>query len=485
MSAKNFKNTVALATVAALALAVPGVADAAPKKTTHAASAKKKAPAKSASAKEVQDLAAQLKQSQEQMAQMQAQMAQMQAKIDQQQATTAPVIAQTQQQAASADAKADKALASADATATAQAKTDKSVGLMKWAADTKISGRMYFNASAIDHESLGTKVGNTDNGYGFAIKRFYLGVDHKFNDTFAANITTDVSAISGVGMSLYIKKAYLEAKIAPEFVVRAGADDMPWIPYVESIYGYRHIEQTLVDRTKYGTSSDWGVHAFGSFADGLISYNVAAVTGAGYRNVQFSHSVDFEGRLSAKYLGFNLGIGGYTGKLGSDTETPAAGTPPPQLRTYGRFDVLAAYSGKDIGIPVTVGFEYFWAENKVFNKTAALPESSPHDASEGYSVFASVNPIDKWSLFGKWEDVSPSKHVSPDFKENYFNLGVQWEPVKIVDVALVYKRNVAHNGAFSTGDLWSGVVGCATSASLTCTGKGSYDEVGIYGQLRW
>ena len=32
---------------------------------------------------------------------------------------------------------------------------------------------------------------------GFNIKRFYLGVDHKFNDMFAANVTMDVSNVVG------------------------------------------------------------------------------------------------------------------------------------------------------------------------------------------------------------------------------------------------------------------------------------------------
>ena len=438
MLKETCKSSLAATLMASLLVAAPGVAD---------AKAKHKAPAHRApavSSKEVAALSSELKEAQEQISLMQSQMIAMQQRIDANAAPN-PVIAQTQEQATTAQATADKALAVASATTATQAKTDKTLGLMKWAADTKVSGRMYFNTSYVSHIANGTKTGNTDNGGSFAIKRFYLGIDHRFNSVFAANLTTDVSAVSGVGMSLYIKKAYLEAKIDPKLVVRMGADDMPWIPYVEGVYGYRHIEQTLTDRTKFGTSSDWGVHVMGDLAGGIISYNVAAVDGGGYRNPQFTQTVDVEGRLSAKYKGFNVGVGGYTGKLGKDVIGSAA------YRTYNRVDALAAYSGKLDKIGFNLGVEYMYAENKAFNSTSPILVGT-NDKSEGYSAFASVAPIPMWSVFGKYERVSPSEDLAPNFKEDYFNVGLQWEPVKIVDIALVYKRDIAHNGAFATGD---------------------------------
>jgi hypothetical protein len=339
----------------------------------------------------------------QQISELRAEVNALHAKIDQQSTTQTQVASNAQ----AAETKADQALAQA-AAATAQASKPAPLpDAVKWAADTKISGRMYYNISTIDHEVNGSKAGNTDNGWGFNIKRFYLGVDHKFNDVFSANLTTDVSAISGVGQSLYIKKAYLQAKLSPAFIIRLGANDMPWIPYAEGIYGYRHIEQTISDRTKFGTSSDWGLHVMGDFADGLVSYQISAVDGAGYRDVHFSKTVDVEGRLSAKYKGFNVGVGGYIGKLGKDLE----GTAP--LRTYYRFNALAAYQGKLGSVPVTFGGEYFWAENKAFNTTAPIPTASPKDSAEGFALFASDVPISKWSVFGRYDWDKPSGDINP------------------------------------------------------------------------
>lgn len=397
---------------------------------------------------------------------------------------------QNQANAAQAAATADEAKAAATqaqtAATTAQAAAEMtksdSADLAKavaWTRDTKISGRMYFNYSHVAHEVNGIKTGNTDNGGGFNVKRFYLGVDHQFNDVFSGNLTTDVTSIAGVGQALYIKKAYLQAKINPALVIRLGATDMPWIPYVEGVYGYRHIEQTLADRTKFGTSSDWGVHVMGDLAAGLISYQVSAIDGGGYRDPHFGKTIDLEGRISAKYKGWNVAIGGYTGKLGKNLVGSAA------TQTYNRFNALLAYSGKVSEMPLTAGVEYFYAENKKFNSTAPLNATDTADHADGYSLFGSVGFMPKWSVFGRYDFVKPSKVGNNGLKDDYFNVGVQWSPAKIVDLALVYKREQAQNGAFSTGSLQSGVIGCSISAALTCTGKGTYDEIGLFGQFRF
>ena len=441
-------------------------------------------------------LSEQLRAAQQQIAQLQAQLNALAAKVDAQGTNGNPQV-QTQLAAAQADsaaasAKADAALVQAKVATEKAAKPplpDVLPAALRALANTGISGRMYFNASHVTHEVNGIKTGNTDNGGGFAIKRLYLGIDHKFDDVFSASVTMDadspVATTSGgiAGRGFFIKKAYLQAKIRPELVVRLGATDLPWIPYVEGIYGYRHIESVLVDRARFGTSSDWGAHVSGDLAGGVVSYQLSAVDGAGYRDPHFSRTIDLEGRLSAKYKGFNLGVGGYTGKLGKNL-VAAAGAPV-SLRSYNRFDALAAYQAKAGDMPFTLGFEYLYAKNKLFNSTAPIAQSALEDAAEGYSAFASISPVKQWSVFGKYESLKPSKDLHPTFKEDYFNVGLQWSPAKIVDLALVYKRDQATGGALSTSDLTSGVIGCSTTATIVCAGRGTYNEFGLFGQFRF
>ena len=270
---------------------------------------------------------------------------------------------QAQIQALQAQVDALKTTQAAQAAQVAKVETQVTPPLKKeaagWAAKTSISGKAFFNVSNISQKSDGAD--SAQNGTQTELKRFYVGVDHKFNDTFSANITTDFrygSNGTSKDVLVYVKKAYLQAKVAPELTVRVGAADLPWIPFVEGIYGYRFVENTLTDRTKFGTSSDWGIHAGGSFANGLVSYAVSAVNGAGYKTLsRSSDTIDLEGRISVNPIkAITLAVGGYTGKLGKSADNlPDSATPHRATRV----NALAAYTNKK----VRAGVEYFAAKN--------------------------------------------------------------------------------------------------------------------------
>jgi hypothetical protein len=339
-----------------------------------------------------------------------------------------------------------------------------------WWKNTTISGRMYWDITSINQKSDGVK--GSSNGVGFDIKRFYVGIDHKFDDVFSANVTTDVSYSSATNLNVYIKKAYGEAKLSDALDVKVGSADMPWIPFAEGVYGYRQIENTLIDRTKYGNSADWGVHASGKLADGVIEYAVSAVNGGGYKNPTRSEGVDFEGRVSLNYMGFIAAVGGYTGDLGKKVVGVTT------THTATRFDALAAYTA----MGARIGVEYFQA-NDWHNVTKNYTE----DAT-GYSAFASYQFDPEWSAFGRYDWVTtdnnyaPAALTSPDVKDNYYNIGIQYSPAKIVDIALVYKHDDAKNGNITTSNGASSTIGGSTNGSGH---SGSYDEVGIWGQFRW
>lgn len=400
---------------------------------------------------------------------LRAQVQALTARLDAQQATQQ----QVQAQAAEAQAKAtevaeDVQATQAQVTAQAEAMPDQVKMALanapkpkaQWFDDTKISGRMYYNVSTINRYSNGVK---TEGDGGFAIKRFYVGIDHKFDNIFSVNLTTDIDNVIGqssnlVGKGLYVKKAYVEAKLNPGFILRLGSADLPWVPFAEGQYGYRHLENTLIDRTKFGTSADWGIHALGSFADGLISYQVSAVDGGGYRDVKFSKNIDVEGRVSAQYKGFTVGVGGYTGKLGKNVQGVTT------FHTAERLNALVAYKTKLF----SVGAEYFHTKNWT-QVTSAVT-----DSAEGYSLFGSVSPIDKVSIFGRYDWVKPKNDTNKGFKDEYYNVGIQYSPAKIVDFGLVYKHDRAVNGILSTSN---GNIGGSID--------GKYSEFGLFGQVRF
>jgi hypothetical protein len=331
-----------------------------------------------------------------------------------------------------------------------------------WWDNTSISGRMYWDITDLNLKNNGTK--STNNGFSFDIKRFYVGIDHKFDNVFSANVTTDVTYVSADNVSqVFIKKAYLQAKLDPAFTIRIGSADMPWIPYAEGVYGYRFVENTLIDRVKFGNSADWGAYILGDLADGLVSYEFSATTGAGYKKLIRTNNPDYEGRISLNWQGLQLAVGGYDGKLGAQHGTTT-------YHTAQRFDALAAYTFSGL----KVGIEYFAASNW----TQVTSTTSSH--AYGYSPFASYQFDPQWSVFGRYDYVKPYSDVARSmYHNNYFNVGVDFHPTKIVDFALVYKHDSGSNGFYGDSN---GTIGGTAFASGN---NGADNEIGIWGDFQW
>lgn len=385
------------------------------------------------------------------------------------QQATSREVQSAQAAAAAAQTQASTALTQTQAAQAQVAKVENSVPPLEkaiktgWFANTSISGKAFFNVSNIDHKRAG--VDQTDNGTETELKRFYIGVDHKFSDVFSANVTTDfrynTNGSTGNDVLVYLKKAYLQAKLDPAFIVRVGEADLPWVPFDEGLYGYRFVENTLIDRTKFGTSSDWGVHVLGSFANNLVSYQVSAINGSGYKTLaRNSDTLDLEGRVSVNPIKpITLGVGGYTGKLGKSADNGAS------THRATRFNAVAAYTDKH----VRAGVEYFAAKN--WNNVTTVGT----DKSNGWSAFGSYAFTPQIAAFGRYDWVKPNRDTNSALHDRYFNLGVDYKPLPPLDIALVWKRDKANNGFLSTSN--------GTIGGLNNTTSGTYSEVGLFGQF--
>ena len=389
------------------------------------------------------------------------------------QQATAQQAQSAQLAAAAAQSQATTALNQTQATQVQVAKVTNEVPLLDralktgWFANTTVSGKAFLNVSNIHQTSTdlaGVTTQNAQNGIQTELKRFYLGVDHKFNNVFSANLTTDFR-YNANGTSkdvlIYVKKAFVQAKLSNALFVRVGSADLPWVPFVEGVYGYRFVENTLIDRTKFGTSADWGVHAGGTLANGIVSYAVSAINGAGYKTLsRSSDTIDLEGRVSVNPIkSITFAVGGYTGKLAkSAANLPASATP----HTASRFNALAAYTDKRI----RAGVEYFAAKD--WNNVNTLSA----DKSDGWSAFGSFAFTPKILAFGRYDWVAPSRDINPALKDHYFNAGLDYKPLPPLDFALVYKRERANHGLLSTSN---GTIGGPY--------HGTYDEIGLFGQV--
>ena len=208
-------------------------------------------------------------------------------------------------------------------------------------ADTTVGGQVFMDVSHLTNQQNGVDVNPT--GTGFDIKRGYLIVDHKFNDIFSANLTTDVQYstastatvttptgtttaltnqnTSGGVTEVMIKKLYLQAKFNDAFVLHVGSYRTPWVPFVEEAYGYRFVEKLAPDRLGFANTADWGMNATGAFGGKLVNYSVSVLDGGGYKNPTRTKDVDFEGRIGVAPIEWlTLGVGFYSGHLGQITQ---------------------------------------------------------------------------------------------------------------------------------------------------------------------
>jgi hypothetical protein len=324
-------------------------------------------------------------------------------------------------------------------------------------ADTSINGVVFADFSYKQNQDKATNVKSSDSGVGTDVKRFYFTVTHEFDSVWSAQFQSDIGDQGSRRYDVFVKKAYVKAKLDPLFSVLLGSANTPWVAYVDEVCGYRWIENTLVDRLSYGSSADWGVHVNGATENKVFAYDVAAENGRGYSNPTRSKSVDFEGRVSSQPVpGLYLAAGGYSGKRGLDTYSA------PARHTATRADLLAAYNSKLFRL----GGEYFQARN--FNNVTTVAT----DKSDGYSLWATINLTPAAAIFGRYDGAKPSKDLKPLLKDMLFHVGLQWRANKSFIGALVYKYEEVKNGSISTPN---GTIGSASS-----TNKGVYSEVGVW-----
>ncbi|HET7558095.1 MAG TPA: porin [Rhodanobacteraceae bacterium] len=301
-----------------------------------------------------------------------------------------------------------------------------------WASNTKVGGTAFIDFTNIDQTKNGAK---TDaSGTGLDVKRFYLSVDHAFNDIWSADLTTDFNYSSTDGETqLFVKKAYLQGAFSKLATLRVGSANMAWIPFVEDWYGYRFVENTLTDRTHFANSADWGVHLLGG--SGLFNYQASIVNGGGYKNPTRSNSVDFEGRVGFQPIkSVVIAVGGYSGDLGKDTHTT------PVLHDAHRYDAMAAYHAGGFRL----GGEYFRATNWT---TVTSPAT---DSANGWSLWSSYD-FGPASIFARYDRVNPSKDLDPGLKDTYYNLGVAFPVTEGVRVAVAYKNErLKNDGSIET-----------------------------------
>lgn len=282
---------------------------------------------------------------------------------------------------------------------------------------TRVSGSLFLDLSHVDGN------GSTSAD----LKRFYFNVEHRFSETWSVRATSDVNWLRDQQPTdVWLKFAYLQGSFSKAFTLRAGAAPMPWSELADKWSGFRYIDAELVSRVKAGETSDWGVHALGTFgASGQLAYAAAIVTGAGYKQPRIGNGPDFESRVSWQPTAHTvLAVGGYAGTRGQDGDGQDA------LHTARRWNALAAYADSRWRF----GAQYFRADD--WNQVLRVAD----DRGDGWSAWASVQVAPKVALFARHDRYAPSSVLDPSRSERYSNAGIEWHARPWLRMAAVWKH---------------------------------------------
>lgn len=285
---------------------------------------------------------------------------------------------------------------------------------------TRLSTQIFINASDLRRNGAST----ADEGLALELKRFYINVDHTFNEDWTGHLTTDVQwARNSDPGDLFVRHAYLQRRLGKSRYVQLGNTATPWILHVAKLNGYRYVDPGVIPKMKLGAPADWGVQVGGDA--GRFNYAIAAVTGAGFQKPRTGERADIEARLSWKPIGqFEVAVGGYHGTRAMDINDR------PRLHTAERWNAMASYVDKD----VRLGAEFFYADN-----WTRVTEASP-DAARGWSGWGSYQLAPAFAVFARHDRTWMSLRLDPTREEAFSQLGLEWRQSRHLRLSLAGKR---------------------------------------------
>lgn len=285
---------------------------------------------------------------------------------------------------------------------------------------TKFSTQIFINASDLQPSGLTSD----EEGLALELKRFYINVDHTFNENWSGHLTNDLQwARNSDPSDLFFRHAYLQRRLGKSQHLQLGNAPTPWILHVAKLNGYRYVDPGILPRMKLGTPADWGVQLGGDV--GQFNYAVAAVTGAGFQKPRIGDRADFEARLSWKpSKQLELAVGGYNGTRAMDINDR------PHLHTAERWNAMASFVDKDFRL----GTEFFYADN-----WTRVTQVSP-DAARGWSAWGSVQLTPVFAAFGRHDRADMSLRLDPTREERFSQLGLEWKQSRHLRLSLAGKR---------------------------------------------
>jgi len=243
----------------------------------------------------------------------------------------------------------------------------------------------------------------------FELKRAYLGYSYKVNDNFLTKITFDVgNNSSGSAYTAFLKIASLSWKPMSNTTLNMGMIGTKNFKFMEKSWGKRYIEKSALDKEKWANSADLGVSldytVFDNFTiDGQI------LNGEGYKNTQ-----DEDGLMRVGFGG-TYKLSNFSIRIFRDMMTEIETDINQEITT-----AAVSYSNNGLNI----GIETDMMENS---------NNTPDMDKEIMSIYGSYKLLDKFTLFGRYDDYSSENSWDED--GTYTIIGVETQLAKGVKAA--------------------------------------------------
>jgi len=282
-----------------------------------------------------------------------------------------------------------------------------------------IDGEFIFNGAYKNTDVAGITTKNLDSN----VDRATLGFEYQASDAFKGVLALEFRTQAGANNNhTRVKYAYLEGVFAPEFGIRLGSAGLPLVDSEDAAWGFRYVQAGLAERFNLGDTADYGVHAFGAYdlgESGVLSYDMAAIRGAGYQNYSSATTsgVDYVMNVAYAMNNVELSAGYRKGNNGA----------APTVVDNKRWNVLGSVS-TDYG---TIGAEYIWSDNGTTNIK-----------SKAYSVFASapISIIEDTKVLARYDYFDPNDVTSADYTTTYL-LGLEKSYNENVSLAASWTYN--------------------------------------------
>lgn len=262
---------------------------------------------------------------------------------------------------------------------------------------------------------------------GFDLTRLYFGFDLDLTNHIAAQVKGDINARTAAGaedddFDIFLKTGFLtfgNFESVPGFSITAGLHDLPWIGYVDKVWGYRVQGQNFTDYERYLASTDVGFSTKYEFPEKWGDLHFSFVNGTGFNNgPENDNYKDLHLRTTLRPLSDKnffvsaLGVLGFRGSKTNDHERLAG---------------LVGYKDDKHG---TIAGEILYAIDPASFMAGAHPSLvglTRNAKALGFSGFGELKafwfsePWNRFSLIGRLDFLDPDRVVA----NNYHYHGVE------------------------------------------------------------